>query len=175
MRLDSIYTSDKDCHGSQEVSDMVEIVEATTDEHYRQARLLIEEYAHFLGFDLEFQGFSRELASLAKIYSPPKGAMLMVRSDTAFVGCVGLRDLSEGFAEMKRMYIQPAFQGKGFGRLLLEAFISKARELRYKAIRLDTVPALDRALVLYRQYGFSEIASYRYNPAPDAIFMELKL
>lgn len=154
---------------------MANVLEATTDEQYQEGRLLIEEYARFLGVDLEFQGFSKELADLAGMYGPPKGAMLLLSNDGAFVGCVGLRALPDNYAEMKRMYIQPAHQGKGLGRLLLAAFIARARALGYKAIRLDTVPALDRALALYRKFGFYEITPYRHNPAADAIFMELTL
>lgn len=154
---------------------MAEIIEASTIEQYRQARLLVEEYARFLGIDLEFQGFSRELTDLPGMYGPPKGAMLLVHDGGAFVGCVGLRPLLDGCGEMKRMYLRPAHQGKGLGRMLMEAFLIKARSLGYKTIRLDTIPALGRALGLYRKFGFVEIPPYRHNPAADAIFMELKL
>lgn len=154
---------------------MSEVFTATTEEDYWQARLLIEEYARWLGMDLEFQGFPKELASLPRMYGPPRGAMLLVRHQAAIVGCVGLRELSGGFAEMKRMFVQPAFQGKGLGSRLLRTAICTARELGYAAIRLDTVPGLDRALALYRAHGFSETAPYRYNPDPGAIFLELKL
>ena len=154
---------------------MIDVIEASTDEQYRAARSLIEEYVRFIGVDLEFQGFSKELADLAEMYGPPKGAMILLRHESIFVGCVGLRPLPDGSGEMKRLYVQPAHQGKGLGRLLLESFITKARELGYKSVRLDTVPALSHALALYRKYGFYEIGPYRHNPAPDAIFLELKL
>lgn len=154
---------------------MFDTIEAATEEHYQQARRLIEEYARSLNVDLEFQGFSKELATLAEKYGPPRGAMILVRNDDVFVGCVGLKALPEGRAEVKRMFVQPEFRGRGLGRLLLEAFISKARDLGYRAIRLDTVPAAERSLILYRKYGFEEIEPYCYNPAPDAIFMELEL
>ncbi|MFL1404758.1 hypothetical protein ACJO2E_05370 [Marinobacter sp. M1N3S26] len=42
-------------------------------------------------------------------------------------------------------------------------------------IRLDTIPELDSALRLYRRLGFREIPPYRYNPHPDAVFMEYRL
>jgi len=66
-----------------------------TDKHYAQARLLIMEYARRLGSDLEFQGFSKELADLARKYGQPSGAMLL-RHEDSFVGCVGLRHLPDG-------------------------------------------------------------------------------
>jgi hypothetical protein len=43
---------------------MTRIIHATTKAHYQSARELFIQYADSLGFDLEFQGFSRELAGL---------------------------------------------------------------------------------------------------------------
>ena len=73
------------------------------------------------------------------------------------------------------MFVQPAHWGKGYGRALLDAAVAKAQELGYKAIWLDSATRLERAGALYRKAGFKEIAPYRFNPAPDAVYMELKL
>ena len=151
------------------------IIEARSIEDYAAARSLIQQYANWLGVDLEFQGFSKELASLETMYGPPLGAILLACLDGTYVGCVGLRPLERDIAEMKRMFVVPEHHGKGIGRMLLESFIAKARALDYKAIRLDTVPRLDAATAMYRRHGFVDITPYRYNPAPDAIFLELKL
>ena len=154
---------------------MVEVISASTAEHYRQARLLIEEYVRWLGMDLEFQGYSSELENLAVMYGPPKGAMILLASEGVFVGCVGLRAHGDGCAEMKRMYIQLSHQGKGWGNLLMDAFLAQAAELGHKKVHLDTMRSLASALALYRRYGFVEIPPYCYNPAPDAVYMERKL
>jgi len=34
---------------------------------------------------------------------------------------------------------------------------------------------MDKAIALYRELGFKEIAPYYNNPVPDAMFMELVL
>jgi putative acetyltransferase len=154
---------------------MVEIIQAGSAAEYAAARMLIEAYARWLGMDLEFQGFTQELATLDKVYGPPRGAMLLAREGMAHIGCVGLRPIDYTIAELKRMFVLPEHQGKGVGRMLMEAFIVKARSLGYRAIRLDTVPRLTVATALYRQYGFVEISAYRYNPHPDALFLELGL
>ena len=148
---------------------------AESHEHFTAAQLIIASYVDFLGMDLAFQNFAYEMDNFCAMYGPPLGSMILLEVDGSIVGAVGLRYFSDGICEMKRMYIVPQCQGMGLGKHLISFFIERARALQYKAIRLDTVPRLDKALTLYRKYGFYPIAAYRYNPDPEAIFLELKI
>jgi GNAT superfamily N-acetyltransferase len=151
------------------------IIAATTPEEFGEARRLFEEYQDFLRGDCCFQGFQAELDSLPTMYGPPRGTLLLARVGGVPVGCVGLRDLGDGVAEMKRLYVLPPFQGKGIGKSLTVRFLETAADLGYTAIRLDTVPHLEKAVSLYKKLGFTEIAPYRDNPDPIEIFMEKRL
>jgi GNAT superfamily N-acetyltransferase len=153
----------------------VTIVTASSPEQFAQARRLFEDYQRWLGIDLSFQDFSGELDAIARMYGPPAGALLLASQGRAYVGCVALRPLEGSVAEMKRMFVPEAFRGRGIGRALAQASVSVARDLGYSALRLDTIPRLGAALALYKALGFVEIAAYRHNPVPDAIFLELRL
>lgn len=76
---------------------------------------------------------------------------------------------------MKRLYVRPAFRGKGIGKSLTLALLKEARSIGYAVVRLDTLPIMREAIALYRSLGFREIAPYYENPVEGALFMELKL
>jgi putative acetyltransferase len=153
----------------------MELLAAHIPELIPEIRVLFQEYADWLRVDLCFQGFAQELAGLPGDYAPPAGRLLLVRDADAIAGCVALRPFDTQVCEMKRLYVRPAFRGHGLGRLLATAVIDSAREIGYERMRLDTFATMTAAIALYRSLGFTDAAPYRYNPFPDATYLELDL
>lgn len=154
---------------------MLKILPADTGKNLEQVKVLFEEYADSLNFNLDFQDFKEELSNLPGDYAPPKGYLLLAKYEGDVAGCVAMRELSEEICEMKRLYVRPKFRGLGIGRKLAEAIIEKARRSGYTRMRLDTIPSMVAARALYTSLGFREIEPYRYNPIEGAVFMELPL
>jgi epoxyqueuosine reductase len=144
-----------------------------TGEDLDTVRRLFREYEASLPFDLSFQNFEKELEDLPGRYAPPSGRILLARCGGTFVGCVALRQIGDGLCEMKRLFVQPAFQGKGFGKALARAIIEEGRRIGYKRMRLDT--AMEPAMSLYKSLGFGEIPPYQHVPVEGVVFMELEL
>ena len=140
-----------------------------------EVRRLFEEYATWVGVDLSFQDFARELAELPGDYVATNGVLFVARVDRRIAGCVAAHRWSEDACEMKRLFVRDAYRGAGCGRALVEAIIVWARESGYRRILLDTLPVMDQAQRLYARLGFREVASYRVNPVPGARFLELAL
>lgn len=68
-------------------------------------------------------------------------------------------------------------QGAGLGRYLLDTLCARAKEMGAESVLLEVRPSNERALAVYRRYGFAEIGRRKgYYPAhegkrEDAIVM----
>lgn len=106
----------------------------------------------------------------------PSVRFLVARKDGAVAGCCALADSSDGKAEIKRMFVDPAWRGLRIGKLLLASIIDNARQSNLDAIRLETGIHQPEAIGLYRAYGFTEIPPFgAYKPDPLSLFMEKRL
>ncbi|MDI9239724.1 GNAT family N-acetyltransferase [Lysobacter sp. LF1] len=154
---------------------VIALQQVETTVHVDIARELFREYAHAIGTDLEYQGFSSELDALPSPYVPPNGALLIARVDGDVAGCVAMRPLGAGIGEMKRLYVRPAFRAYGLGRRLVEAVIDAARRAGCSELRLDTLATMTAAQALYERLGFVEIAPYNTTHLPGTRFYALRL
>lgn len=153
----------------------IELAAPTDAAGWALARRLIEGYCRGLGVNLGFQDIDHELAHLAQVYGPPAGALLIARRAGEAVGCVALRPLAEGVAELKRLYVHESARGAGVGRRLVTAMLAQARAGGYGRVRLDTLASMAAARALYLELGFRPIAAYRHNPLPGTAYFELEL
>ena len=138
-------------------------------------RTLFREYATSLGFDLCFQGFDDELATLPGKYAVPTGGLFLARRLDAAAGCVAFRPLKDGDCEMKRLYVRPAARGEKLGRRLAVHVCEAARAAGYRRICLDTIDSMREAITLYESLGFHEIAPYVFNPIAGAKYFAREL
>ena len=122
--------------------------------------------------------YEAELQSLPGPYAPPDGALLVAENVGRVVGCVALKPLGERACEMKRLFVDSAAHGQGFGDGLARAIVERAKDLGYSKIMLDTGPLQVEAQTLYRKLGFRDVQPY-YDLSPQLrdwlVFMELDL
>lgn len=94
----------------------------------------------------------------------PTGAYLVGWDGDQPVAGGGVRLLTPEIAEIKRMYVRPAFRGRGLARMLLGALEGEAVRLGATIVRLDTGPKQARAQGLYERSGYHEIGNWNANP-----------
>jgi len=140
-----------------------------------QVRQFFRNYAAWLGVDLCFQNFDEEMATLPGRYAAPDGRLFYAEVNGRGAGCVGIRPFAEGVCELKRLYVDPAQRGVGVGRLLALAAIRAAKEIGYRKMMLDTLPAMRIAVKLYRELGFQEAPAYYQTSLEGTQFLALDL
>ena len=157
----------------------IQLVTPTTAEDLAATSGVFREYAVSLGFDLCFQDFEGEIANLPGDYAQPRGALLLAKVNDAIAGCCALRPLDSSdyvnAAEMKRLYVRPAFRGLGLGRQLAEAVLDAALMAGYDSVLLDTLDDMEIARAMYEELGFKEIPPYYHNPLAGAHYLKADL
>lgn len=143
---------------------------------------LITEYTNIIlpqGDDIKqcfsSQNLDEELKDLEKKYGLPYGRIYLAIVDNKAVGCVALTRNDDEYCEIKRLYVKPEYRGMHISKVLTKQVIKDARDVGYKYMRLDTFPSMDKAINLYKSFGFYYIEKYNDNPAKTAIFMQLDL
>jgi GNAT superfamily N-acetyltransferase len=108
-------------------------------------------------------------------YVPPDGGIWLALTGDIGIGCVALRPMEPGVAEVKRMFVDAGWRGRGIGRALLEALITGARARGYHLLRLGTLDDMHAAQRLYDSLGFTPVDRYRADELIDTRFYELRL
>lgn len=76
------------------------------------------------------------------------------------VGCGGLQALAADAGELKRMYVRPAYRGRGVARQLLAALEELAFQRGHSVVCLETGTYLPAAIGLYTSCGYQPIPVY---------------
>jgi putative acetyltransferase len=119
-----------------------------------------------------------EIAGLPGEYAPPKGSLLLASVDGIAAGCCCLRDMGEGYCEMKHLFVVRGFGLRGIGRALVRQIVADATAAEYRHMRLETGARNNEAMLLYQRLGF--VCIDPYYPIEDKwrdlhVFYELQL
>lgn len=146
------------------LQDQVEIRDADPDD--AAALACIAAYYKLL---LTFPFLTADMLPLplpdAPKYRPPHGAFLVAWSDDLPIGCVSLRPLEPGIAEVKRLWVDPVARGQGLARRLMRAIEFRARDMGFNQLKLDSNTVLTAAVALYKADGWIEATPYTGFPA----------
>ncbi len=97
-----------------------------------------------------------DLHAIEAAYLEAGGEFLVGVLDGRVVAMGALRRVSPEEAEVKRMRVEPALQGRGYGQALLDALHHRASGLGYSTLRLDTAVHQRAARSLYERNGYRE-------------------
>ena len=157
-----------------------ELVPAYT--HKAEVKEIFTEYTDMLiAGDSKFseylviQNYDDELEHLEHKYGMPEGRLYLLYDDGQLAGSVGMRKIDRENCELKRLYVRPAFRGKGYGEMLTNRILADAREAGYRYMLLDTLPFLKTAIAMYERMGFYRVEQYNDSPIETTIYMKFDL
>jgi len=109
-----------------------------------------------VGYDLDVDHkiTDRDLADIEGCYLRRGGVFRVVEAAGRVVGSYGLYPASAAVCELRKMYLLPEYQGQGIGKEMMEEVLRAAREKGFREIVLETNSVLERAVTLYKKYGF---------------------
>jgi GNAT superfamily N-acetyltransferase len=114
--------------------------------------------------DLDIDASSMPAAGPAQ-FSPPRGDFLIgIDPGGEAMCCGGIKPLSDGACEFKRIYVRPEVRRQGVARDVLARLEDRARELGFEVARLDTGPRQPHSERLFHSAGYRPIGNFNDNP-----------
>lgn len=95
-----------------------------------------------------------DLDDLQQHYFSQRGDFAVLVEEGRLIGTVAIANQGKGSCELRKMYLDPAYRGRGLGKLLMEHALQRAKELGFQRMTLETATVLKEAIRLYEQYGF---------------------
>jgi GNAT superfamily N-acetyltransferase len=96
----------------------------------------------------------------ASEFTPPDGRFVVAYVDTMPVATGGLRRFDAKTVEVKRMYVRPAYRGRGLSRLVLAHLESLATEMGAHRVVLETGDRQPEAMRLYETSGYERVEPF---------------
>jgi putative acetyltransferase len=129
-------------------------------------------------YDLKLDPASTDadIKDIESSYFGRGGTFIVLEAENgSIIGTYGLYPVDKHTSELRKMYLQKAHRGKGLGKLLLEDALSKARQLGFERMVLETAAVLKEAIALYKSYGFVQYNPERMSSRCDqAYLLELR-
>lgn len=88
-------------------------------------------------------------------------------------GCGAIKAYHDEIAEIKRMFVHPAYRRKGIARLILQELEKWASELDFTTCILETGKRQPEAIALYKSWGYAIIPNYgQYENVENSVCMQ---
>lgn len=116
-----------------------------------------------------------DFENIEGIYLNNRGEFLVGLINNKIVAMGGLRKKTEDIVELRRMRVDPAFQRKGFGQMILDVLEKRAKELGYKTVELDTSIKQVPAQKFYERNGYKLVRIEKEGWVVEALFYQKQI
>jgi putative acetyltransferase len=132
----------------------VPVIVEFRDEHAAGVIALIASIFAEYNLTFDINDYDADLTRIHAKYRDAGGAFWVLEDDGRVVGTVAVMPLSPAEVEIKRVYLDAALRGQGWGRWLSGHAIAWAVAHSHTRARLWSDTRFDRAHVMYERLGF---------------------
>lgn len=101
------------------------------------------------------RSLEEEIDRLSDYYTGKQGAFFVAHAGETLAGMFGLEGLGSAAAELRRMYVGPAYRRHGLARMMLDHAELVCREAGTPVLTLSTSELQQAALAFYRNAGYT--------------------
>lgn len=103
-----------------------------------------------------------DLQAIPDFYQSGRGGFWVAKLDGRVVGTIGLKDIGNAEAALRKMFVAAPYRGPGFGvaRKLLEKLLAEAKARGIETIFLGTTEKFLGAHRFYEKNGFAEVPKH---------------
>ena len=149
---------------------MIEIIRTNSDNtDFCELVSLLDEYLKIR--DGEEHAFYAQFNNIDTIKH-----VVVAYNDSVPAGCGAIKAYTDDIAEVKRIFVQPAFRGQGIAREILSVLEAWAKELHFTTCILETGKNQPEAISLYYKAGYHLIPSYgQYKNVENSVCMKKEI
>ncbi len=118
-------------------------------------KIALKEY----GLSVDSKGIDADIKDIFASYILPGGAFKVLEDNGNIIGSYGVFYITETTCELRKMYLNPKYKGKGLGKKMMHDLFLTTASLGFTKIVLETNNRLKEAISLYKKYGFTKYNS----------------
>lgn len=102
--------------------------------------------------------YDKTTDQLFELFQENGAAYFIAEQEGNIVGGGGIfpsPGLPAGTCELVKMYLLPTARGTGIGAILMNKCMSKAKEMGFVSMYIETLPELKKAISVYEKFGFN--------------------
>ena len=108
-------------------------------------------------FPQTLNNFSQEdIDNIKSGYEGERENFFVIENNNSIIGTVGIKEDDKKTALMRRLFINPDYRGKGFGKKLIEKVINFCKDNKYNKIRFRGNLIMKNARSMLNSIGFKE-------------------
>lgn len=92
------------------------------------------------------------------IYIKNRGMFYVLKDDGKVIGTIAVINKGNKTGELKRLYVEKEYQGKGYGSMLFDKAVEFCKEKGFTKIEFETNKKFKKAHLLYKRRNFKIIS-----------------